>query len=48
MLSTAQYMAIRIIEGAYTYEYIISKKPSLKDGIDAYLVEQGRDDLIES
>lgn len=42
----AAYMAQRIIDGAYTYEYVINKRPDLKDGIDAYLVEKGKEDLI--
>lgn len=42
----AQYMAQRIINGVYTYSYVISKRPDLKTGIDAYLTEKGRSDLI--
>jgi hypothetical protein len=42
----AAYMGQRIIDGAYTYDYVISKRPDLKAGIDAYLTEQGRQDLI--
>ena len=42
----AKYMAQRIIDGAYTYDYVISKRPDLKVGIDAYLTEHGREDLI--
>ncbi|MDP4146594.1 MAG: hypothetical protein Q8936_19315 [Bacillota bacterium] len=42
----ADYLAQRIIDGAYTYDYVISKKPQLKEGIDAYLTLQGRQDLI--
>ena len=42
----ADYMAQRIIDGAYTYDYVIGKRPDLKDGIDAYLTEKGRTDLI--
>lgn len=42
----AAYMAQRIIDGAYTYDYVISKRPDLKDGIDVYLVDKGREDLI--
>lgn len=40
------YMGQRIIDGAYTYEYVISKRPDLKTGIDEYLSEKGRIDLI--
>lgn len=42
----AEYMGQRIIDGAYTYDYVISKRPDLKDGIDAYLISQEREDLI--
>jgi len=42
----ADYMAQRIIDGVYTYDYVISKRPDLKAGIDAYLTAQGRADLI--
>jgi hypothetical protein len=42
----AIYMAKRIIEGAYTYDYVISKRPDLKEGIDEYLISAGREDLI--
>lgn len=42
----AAYMAQRIIDGVYDYNYVISKRPDLKNGIDAYLIEKGRADLI--
>lgn len=42
----AAYMAQRIIDGAYEYVYVISKRPDLKAGIDTYLIEKGRHDLI--
>lgn len=42
----AAYLAQRIIDGAYTYDYVISKRPDLKAGIDVYLREKGREDLI--
>jgi hypothetical protein len=42
----ANYLGQRIIDGAYTYDYVISKRPDLKTGIDAYLISQGRQDLI--
>ena len=42
----AAYMAQRIINEIYTYDYVISKRPDLKEGIDAYLTEKGREDLI--
>lgn len=40
------YMAQRIIDEVYTYTYVIGKRPDLKDGIDTYLIEKGREDLI--
>lgn len=42
----AAYMGQRIIDGVYTYDYVISKRADLKPGIDAYLTEQNRADLI--
>jgi hypothetical protein len=50
----ADYLAQRIIDGAFDnskegmtgYKYVISKRPDLKNGIDAYLTEQGKADLI--
>ena len=48
MLTIAQYMAIRIMDGVYTYQYVINKRPDLQIRIDAYLTEQGREDLIAS
>lgn len=42
----AEYIAQRIIDGAYTYDYVISKRSDLKVGIDAYLTKKGRADLI--
>ena len=42
----ATYMAQRIIDGVYTYAYVISKRADLKAGIDAYLTDKGRQDLI--
>jgi hypothetical protein len=43
----AAYLAQRIIDGAYTYDYVIQRRPDLKAGIDAYLIEKGREDLIQ-
>jgi hypothetical protein len=40
------YLGQRIIDGDYTYEYIISKKPSLKSEIDSYLTEKGKTNLM--
>jgi hypothetical protein len=42
----ANYMGQRIIDGAYTYDYVISKRPDLKEGIDAYLISKEREELI--
>ena len=44
----ADYLAQQIIYGNLAYDYVISKKPNLKAGIDAYLISQGRPDLITS
>lgn len=42
----ANYMAQRIIDGAYTYDFVISKRSDLKQGIDEYLISKERTDLI--
>jgi len=42
----ADYMGMRIIEKAYTYDFVISKRADLKEGIDSYLISNGRQDLI--
>lgn len=42
----AKYMAERIIQGVYTYKYVIEKRPDLKDAIHDYLIETGHSDLI--
>lgn len=42
----AVYMANRIITGFFTYEYVIGKRPDLKEGIDEYLMLKGKEDLI--
>lgn len=42
----AAYLAQRIIDGSYTYDYVIQRRPDLKEGIDAYLISKGREDLI--
>jgi len=44
----AIYMGGRIIDGAQDYSTVVSKRPDLKDGIDTYLTDKGRDDLIVS
>lgn len=43
----AAFMAQRIIDGAQEYDYVISKRPDLQVGIDAYLTAKGREDLIK-
>lgn len=40
------YMAERIIKGVYTYDYVIEKRPDLKEDIDAHLIEKGYEHLI--
>lgn len=42
----ASYMGQRIIDGAFTYDYVISKRPDLQDGINIYLTNNNRADLI--
>ena len=42
----ADYLGQRIIDEAYSYDYVISKRPDLKSGIDAYLTENGQEALI--
>ena len=42
----ADYLGQRIIDGAYTYAYVTSKRPDLKSGIDAYLISKSKEDLI--
>ncbi len=39
-------MGMRIMDQAYTYDFVIGKRPDLKGGIDAYLIANGRQDLI--
>lgn len=43
----AIYMATRIIERVYTFSYVIGRRPDLKSGIEEYLKEVGREDLID-
>ncbi|CAM4013193.1 hypothetical protein [Mesobacillus zeae] len=43
----AAYMAQRIIDGAYTFLFVTTKRPDLQAGIETYLTAQGREDLIE-
>ena len=42
------YLAQRIIDEAFSYKFVISKKPNLKNEIDTYLTKMDRADLIES
>jgi hypothetical protein len=42
----AAYIAQRIIDGAQDYAYVISRRADLKAGIDAYLTDHGREDLV--
>ena len=42
----AIYMANRIITGALDYEYVIERRPDLKEDIDAYLILKGKENLI--
>ena len=35
-----------IIKGTYQYEFVVTRRPDLKADIDAYLISQGREDLI--
>lgn len=42
----AAYMAIRIIEGVYTYSFVCERRPDLQPGIEAHLRDAGREDLI--
>ena len=42
----AAYLAQRIIDGAYTYDYVIQRRPDLNEWIDSYLISKGREDLI--
>lgn len=44
----AEYLAQRIIDGVFSYEYVVSKKPEYKDGIDEYLIKKCKDILIVS
>lgn len=44
----ADYLAQRIIDGALQYAAVVSKFSALKSGIDAYLTQHSRADLITS
>lgn len=40
------YLGQRIIDGVYSYDFVISKRSDLKTDIDSYLTEKSRTDLI--
>lgn len=40
------YMATRIMSGALDYDYVILKRPDLKEDIDNYLIQEGMGHLI--
>jgi len=42
----AVFMAKRIIAGRNTYIEVVTARPDLKSGIDAYLIENGHAELI--
>jgi hypothetical protein len=42
----AVYLANRIIAGALDYTLVVTRRPDLKTDIDAFLITQGRADLI--
>ncbi|MEB9507268.1 hypothetical protein P4J13_25385 [Bacillus anthracis] len=42
----ANYLAQRVIDEKQTYTHVVSKRPDLQSGIDLYLIENGRADLI--
>lgn len=44
----ANYLAQRVIDEIYTYTYVVSRRPDLKNGIDSYLIKNEKEDLITS
>lgn len=44
----ANYLAMRIIDGAFTYAVVIKRYPQLKDDIDKYLKEHRAAKYIDS
>ncbi|WP_202906846.1 hypothetical protein [Abyssisolibacter fermentans] len=40
------YLGQRVIDEVYTYDFVISKRPDLKESINAYLIEKGKEALI--
>ncbi|MGM0409249.1 MAG: hypothetical protein ACQEQF_00700 [Bacillota bacterium] len=43
-----KYLAKRIIEGVYSYDYVIGKRGDLKDSIDECLKQEDKENLITS
>lgn len=41
-----RYLAQRIIDGALQYDAVIARYPQGKPEVDAYLIANGREDLI--
>lgn len=42
----AAYLGNQIIMGSLNYVTVVTKRADLKDGIDTYLIEKSRQDLI--
>lgn len=42
----AEFLGYRIASGALEYSYAIERRPDLKEGIDAYLIANGHEELI--
>lgn len=40
------YLGMRIIDSAMEYSVVVVKYPQFKDGVDVYLIEKEREDLI--
>lgn len=40
------FLGERIINGALEYIVAVSKRPDLKTGVDTYLTDKGKSDLI--
>ncbi|MGG7163800.1 hypothetical protein [Clostridium ihumii] len=41
-----EYLAQRIIDGRFTYNQVISKKPNLKEDVEIYLKQHDKGNLI--
>jgi len=48
MTTIEKFIAQRVIDGKNTYVEVITKRPDLKEGINEYLTQQNRVDLIKS